>query len=968
MKYLLLAVALCVSFTGYSQIPYYDGPGWNYTGDTIITAFGWSMSNAGDVNGDGYPDLLVSSIAFSSPYLAEFQEGKLYLFYGGPDGLSETPAWTYQADDSLAICGFSTDGGDLNGDGYSDIVAGCIQWTGDIEQQGKVILFYGGPDGPSAEPDWTYPGDQAYELMGSGVAMSGDINQDGYDDLFVSAKMWDGDTTDEGKVYMFWGSPDGLVGPVWSWTSGQQGSITGFPLNYAGDVNGDGYPDILIGVNQYDFYTVDDGMAVCFYGGPSGPADTPDWAVSQGQKKSNFGHWVDGAGDVNGDGYDDVIVSALLWESDSTDNAEGAVFLYEGGPGGLSTTAAWHAESNQAGANLGYCVAGTGDINGDGYDDAIAGAKYWTNGNFEEGGAFVYFGSPGGLEEDYCWRGEGEEDSAYYGRYVGGFADFNQDGYDDFFVSAYRYTQNYYQDGKAFVYYGAPRESQFRYDQDTFCLADPDPVPVVEGFSGGTFSGSAGLVFADPATGAIDIAASGTGEFTVSYSTDSGYCPDLSHTIWILNPSPAFYYPDTLYYLDEANPLPVLYDTTLAATFSANSAGLVFGDVHTGEINLAASSEGNYIVYDTARVGSCTYSDSFYIALRIPCYLVDSIEALSAFHYLADTFCIDGENPTAIIDGLPGGIFYSEDAVLSDTMTGSVDLAATGPGGPFTVIYTYSPYGGCFVSDTDSFGIDAIAGTLFEYPESSYSVDDPDVVPELAPGSQTGTFSASPAGIALDSASGAIDLSASLPGIYTIYNTLSDGICTSVDSFTLTIYGICVAPENLSVTVLSSASAMVDWSSAYGADSYILYVADATDTVQYTDISDTSFLLTELSGGTLYKVYVISDCILNQSPRTPIVSFTTWADNLQETGPGPMVKIYPNPVGSMLTVEAGGEFPLLGIRIYNSVGAEVWKEEKGGSQPAVMRIDMGTYPEGMYTLEMEFSSGILTRRVLKTGH
>ena len=517
MKLYLLILSLLLAGSLSAQ-PYYSAD-WITHGPLLISAYGWSMSNAGDVNGDGYDDLIVSSIDIADP---EDEEGKLYLFYGGPDGLALTPAWTFESNFTQCILGFSTDGGDLNGDGYSDIVAGSIQWESDAATQndeGRIWLWYGSPTGPASTPDWNLEMNQAYALLGSGVALGGDINSDGYNDLFVSAKMWDGGETDEGKTWMYWGSPTGPVYSGWSWEPNQAYAISGFPVNYAGDVNGDGYDDVIIGANQYDYAQLDDGLAVAFYGSATGLSSTPDWQASGGQKKCNFGHWCDGAGDVNGDGYDDVIVASLLY--DHPEFSEGRVWVYLGSASGLSTTPVWTGESNQEGAQLGYSCAGAGDINGDGYSDVIAGAKYWTNGENQEGGGFIAFGSPSGPETNWCWQDESNQALGFYGRHVGGNADFNGDGYSDFFASAYRYSDSLDQDGRAYVYYGKPRENEFHYSAASYATSDPDPSPIIDGMAGGTFSAAPGLSI-NTTTGVIDVSASTVGgPYNVTYTVNS---------------------------------------------------------------------------------------------------------------------------------------------------------------------------------------------------------------------------------------------------------------------------------------------------------------------------------------------------------------------------------------------------------------------------------------------------------------
>jgi hypothetical protein len=106
---------------------------------------------------------------------------------------------------------------------------------------------------------------------------------------------------------------------------------------------------------------------------------TPDWTAESNQAGAQFGFSVASAGDVNGDGFSDVIVGAWLFDNGETD--EGRAFVYHGSASGLSTTPNWTAESNQAGAWFGYSVASAGDVNGDGFSDVIVGARLFDNGN-----------------------------------------------------------------------------------------------------------------------------------------------------------------------------------------------------------------------------------------------------------------------------------------------------------------------------------------------------------------------------------------------------------------------------------------------------------------------------------------------------------------------------------------------------------------------------------------------------------
>ena len=130
-----------------------------------------------------------------------------------------------------------------------------------------------------------------------------------------------------------------------------------------------------------------------YLGSASGLAATPAWQAESDQAFAEFGWSVAGAGDVNGDGYADVIVGAIFFDNGQTN--EGAAFVYLGSAAGLASTPAWQAEGDQAFAEFGSSVAGAGDVNGDGFADVIVGAPRFDNGQTGEGAAFVYLGNEG---------------------------------------------------------------------------------------------------------------------------------------------------------------------------------------------------------------------------------------------------------------------------------------------------------------------------------------------------------------------------------------------------------------------------------------------------------------------------------------------------------------------------------------------------------------------------------------------
>ncbi len=154
----------------------------------------------------------------------------------------------------------------------------------------------------------------------------------------------------------------------------------------------------------------------------------------------------------DGDGFGDLIIGVQRYDNDQID--EGRALLYLGSANGLATTATWTAESNQAGAELGLSASTAGDVNGDGYADVVVGARYYDHGENDEGAAFVYLGGASGLATTYAWMGEGDQPSAAYGQFSTTAGDVNGDGYADVIVGAFRYDVWAYDEGAAFVYHG----------------------------------------------------------------------------------------------------------------------------------------------------------------------------------------------------------------------------------------------------------------------------------------------------------------------------------------------------------------------------------------------------------------------------------------------------------------------------------------------------------------------------------
>ncbi len=170
---------------------------------------------------------------------------------------------------------------------------------------------------------------------------------------------------------------------------------------------------------------------------------------------AQMGFSVASAGDVNGDGLSEVIVGAPYYSDDPGISSEGKVWVFRGSPSGVTNAGSWSRESGEDTTYYGYSVASAGDVNGDGYADVIIGAPFDSAGVSDEGTARVYLGSGLGLGSGtYVWRGRGEQVRAWYGRSVATAGDVNGDGFADILVGVPKYTGAFSEEGRILLYFG----------------------------------------------------------------------------------------------------------------------------------------------------------------------------------------------------------------------------------------------------------------------------------------------------------------------------------------------------------------------------------------------------------------------------------------------------------------------------------------------------------------------------------
>lgn len=521
---------ITVTDTGRIGLGTLDGAnGFTLEGDEYFT--GITVGGAGDVNGDGYDDILVAT-----PLASDYQ-GEVYLVYGSgsafnnamdPGSLDGSNGFVIAGAEMGEGLGFSANGaGDMNNDGYDDIVIGApgsvLEEMGVSDSQvDRTYVMFGGPNGikgwsqaaarfelASLGADNGFVMTGAYPDRGFGfsTAGAGDVNNDGYDDIIISSPGSElfSENNDPGFVYVVYGGEFGVKTwtaaaasldlSVMDGTFGYTINVTGGDLNSgysvagAGDVNNDGYGDIIIGmpeINQGFSAYNSGGAAMVVLGGEHGVKGVPaplglfedfpagSYFVMDSENEGLFGCGVSGAGDLNDDSYDDMIVTAFLGSSSSYDSTRAYVVF--GGQYGIKDVQEGFEGltldeldgtigfTMVSGTSEGYFYLGyfsfvfgpqftsaAGDVNGDGIDDVAIGwpmATYVSNDEqnihvYSHGETWVVYGKESGwdaliggpdLDGDTGIRLIGEDLLANSGSSISGVGDVNDDGYSDLVI------------------------------------------------------------------------------------------------------------------------------------------------------------------------------------------------------------------------------------------------------------------------------------------------------------------------------------------------------------------------------------------------------------------------------------------------------------------------------------------------------------------------------------------------------
>lgn len=390
-------------------------------------SFGSAVTPAGDVNGDGFDDLIVGAKETTTNFT---NDGKVYVFLGSASGLSLTPSWSAIGANQNSAFGHSlAPAGDVNNDGYDDIIIGEPGYKVSDTSRGRVVVYYGSASGLSPTPSWTIIGTTSD--LGRSVYTAGDVNNDGYDDVLVGSAY--GSITggsNLGYAQLYLGSASGLSStPAWQVNQATYFENFANGLCTAGDINNDNYDDVIIGAPAYSIGSnTDEGRAYVYYGNATGLSAEPNWTYTGWSSGSRFGSSVNTAGDVNNDNYSDIIVGA-----------PGSVqaFVFHGSASGFASYPSW-LRSGNPGSQFGFTVSTSGDFDNDGFDDVVVGSPGSEQVN-------AYRGSVLGLGNS-MWMVGDVYFSNSFGFTAGSAGDVNNDGFSDIFASAYS--------SKAVVFHG----------------------------------------------------------------------------------------------------------------------------------------------------------------------------------------------------------------------------------------------------------------------------------------------------------------------------------------------------------------------------------------------------------------------------------------------------------------------------------------------------------------------------------
>jgi Ca2+-binding RTX toxin-like protein len=477
------------------------GNGFRLDGESASDYSGISVSGAGDINKDGYDDVIIG--AHGADHNGRVS-GSSYIVFGKAadefdpsidlSRLDGSNGFRIDGENVRDISGRSVSGaGDVNGDGYDDVIIGAPTGYRSSLPGASYVVFGKAVDEFDRSIDLSsLDGSNGFRIDGANshnhssdsVSGAGDVNGDGYDDIIIGAYR---------ASYVVFGKASGFDASIdmssingnngFRLDSENAGDRSGYSVSGAGDINGDGYDDLIIGAITTGSSGEAGGSSYVVFGKASGFDARIDLSSLNGSNgfrldgmsdRDYSGHSVSGAGDINGDGYDDLIIGA--WSIDifglNSGSSSGSSYVVFGKADGfhpsidlssLDGTNGFRLDGVNAVAINGYSVSGAGDFNGDGYDDLIIGAHQADPNGRDSGSSYVVFGKADGFDASidlstlsggsgFSLDGEGAVDWSGYS--VSAAGDVNNDGYDDIIIGAPYADPNGRDSGSSYVVFG----------------------------------------------------------------------------------------------------------------------------------------------------------------------------------------------------------------------------------------------------------------------------------------------------------------------------------------------------------------------------------------------------------------------------------------------------------------------------------------------------------------------------------
>ncbi len=356
---------------------YYGGPEMDnlpdmtFTGEFEGEALGVGNS-LGDVNGDDYLDVVLGACGYDAGH------GRIHIYYGGPD-MDSIPDITIMGRSKGAWFGRRIETFDIDRDGYDDVLVVATQYN---DNTGRAYLFYGG-DPFDTKADAVFNGEKPNDRFGRQATMGPDVNGDGYGEILIGARGWPGDEG-QGRAYLYLGNTPERMDSICDrmFTGEQPGNQLGVSQCIS-DIDQDGFADILIGAR----YAADfRGRVYIYWGTEQFEGNDPD-LVLEGEPGSNMGGDDIVCGNLNSDGYGDILVGAYNYPSYPT--RRGRAYIFHGNPKTTMDTVYDKRFTGETDVSVFGLNVAIGDANGDGFNDAIVGACYYNN---KQGRVYLYYG------------------------------------------------------------------------------------------------------------------------------------------------------------------------------------------------------------------------------------------------------------------------------------------------------------------------------------------------------------------------------------------------------------------------------------------------------------------------------------------------------------------------------------------------------------------------------------------------